>query len=396
MRRMARPWLVSVSVKGLNIERFIRLAGERGIRLTSLRRPSVRSLQAMVEETRVADLQELALQGGWVLKRGARQGPGRVVEWLHRHWLMAAALMAAGMALLAVSQFVWRIDVYDGGVYEADIRKALSEMGIRPPILRSRIDIGELRSALEWRYPRIAWFECGWRGTALVVRPVEGTLPRMDGRADGSCDVVAARDGIVHTIITRAGTPVVKGGDIVRKGEVLIRGEERTAEGGVRPVAARGSVTARVWVGASAVIPAYETITDYTGSSDMVWTVRCPWFDLWPMKESSFVRYDTEIREMSFGGLFIPLSLHVETRMEAEYSRKRRDEDTLKEEAYAAALRKLHEKVTDQESLIDIWGNCSMINDEKVQSVAIGEMLVEIGMQSDSSGMAAPEQGSPG
>ena len=71
MRRMARPWLVSVSVKGLNIERFIRLAGERGIRLTSLRRPSVRSLQAMVEETRVADLQELALQGGWVLKRAS-------------------------------------------------------------------------------------------------------------------------------------------------------------------------------------------------------------------------------------------------------------------------------------------------------------------------------------
>ena len=86
----------------------------------------------------------------------------------------------------------------------------------------------------------------------------------------------------------------------------------------------------------------------------------------------------------------MPMKLHTETRLEASQTRIMRDLGQVQAEAEQAARRKLHEKITDKESLIDIWGNCSMIDDEKVQSLAIGELLVEIGVQQVSSGMAAP------
>ena len=123
-----------------------------------------------------------------------------------------------------------------------------------------------------------------------------------------------------------------------------------------------------------------------------MWTIRTPWFDFWPLKASSFDQYDTAVSEMAFGGIFLPVKLHMEMRMEAEITSLRRDQAELKADANAAALRKLHEKLGPNESLIDIWGNCSMIENETLLSVATGEMLAEIGMQAIESGMAAPEQ----
>ncbi len=395
MRRTARPWPIAFTVEGLNIERFVRRSGEQGIRLTGMKRPAARKLHALVREDQLPALRELALQGGWKLTLGSRKGAGRAADWLKRRWLLGCAVLIGGIALLAATQVVWQIQVVDAGAYEADVRNALTEWGISAPMLRSQVDVGQLRDDLEWRYPRIAWFECGWRGSALVIRPVEGYLPRTDGDADGPCDVVATRDGVVHTVVTRAGTPVVQPGDLVRAGDVLIKGEERTSEGNVRPVAARGSVTARVWKGAAVTVPTSETQTHYTGQTETVWTLRTPWFDLWPMGECTFSQYDTAVTETKLSSFLLPITLRVEQRMAAEYTQEARDPAEMEQSAREAAMRKLHENLSPEESLIDIWGNCSMIEDDNLLSVAIGEMLVEIGQQVPASGMAVPEEIEP-
>ncbi len=389
MRRAVRLWQINVTVEGLNIGRFLRQAGEEGIRLTALRRRTPKKVTALLREDQLPALQALALRGGWTVTVGQRRGTGRGVDWLQRRWLLAAAVLCAGIALLAASRVMWRVDVIDGGAYDADIRAALTEMGIEAPMLRSRVDVGAIRDALEWRYPRIAWFEAGWRGTALVVRAVEGVMPRQEVQ-EGPCDVVASRDAVIHSIVTRAGTPVVKAGDIVRKGDVLIKGEERTSEGAVKPVAARGSVTARVWEGAAVHLSALETMTSYTGREQKVRTIRTPVFDLWKLPDCDYAQYDTAVSEMPLGGIFLPMVLRTETRMEAEITASVRNPEELREEAAAAARLKLQEKAASGESFIDIWGNCSMIEDEKVRAYAIGEKLVEIGMRAPASGMAAP------
>ena len=388
--RRGRLWQISVTVEGLNIGRFLRQAGEAGIGLSSMRRVNPKKVTALVREDQLPALQELALRGGWSLITGHRQGAGKGVDWLQRRWLLGAAVICAGIALLAASRVMWRIEVVDGGVYDADIRAALNEMGVEAPMLRSRVDVDAIREELEWRYPRIAWMEAGWRGTTLVVRAVEGVLPRRDGVQDGPFDVVASRDAVIHSVVTRAGTPVVKAGDIVQKGDVLIKGEERTSDGAVKPVAAHGDVTARVWEGAVVSVSAMEVTTEYTGRKQECCTVRTPFFDLWRLTDCDYVQYDTAVSEIPFGGMFIPMVLHTETRIEADIRANVRDLEDLRAEASAAAMRKLQEKLAEGESFIDIWGNCSMIEDEKVQAYAIGEKLVEIGMRVPATGMAAP------
>ena len=389
MRRAQRPWPIEFTAEGLNIARFLRTAGESGVRLQDVRRSGPRRVAASVREADYPALQDLALRGGWRITPGRRRGSGRVAEWLKNRWPLAGVLLCGIIALWLASHVMWRVEIIGAGAYDADIRAALEKQGIAPPMLRSRVDLGQLREALEWRYPRIAWFECGWRGTTLVIRSFQGSMPRTDENAPESCDVVASRDGVIHRIVTYAGTPVAAPGDVVRAGDVLIRGEERTSDGLVKPVAAEGSVIARVWLGASVRMPATEVITEYTGREETVLTIRTPWFDLWPMPESDFDAYDTAVSDMAFGGFFLPLTLHTERRMEAAFTLVRRPQEDLEAEAYAAAVRKLREKLAADESLIDIWGNCSMIDDENLLSLAFGEIHAEIGMQVPTAGMAA-------
>ncbi len=379
----------AICVEGLNLSRFISRAGESGIALHALKHDGPRRLRAIACEDDLPALQSLAEGGGWALKTGRRVGVARTLDAIKARWLLWA-LSAAGLVLLMLSsRVIWRIEVADGGAYAAEIRSALAEMNVKPPLLRRSIDLGQLRDALEWRYPRVAWVECGFRGVTLVVRPVEGVLPvREEG--SGPCDLLAEQDGVIHHIITRAGTPVVEVGDVVRAGDLLIRGEERTAEGGVRPVAARGSVTARIWLHASVRMSASEVITRYTGRTHTAWTVRSPWFDLWQMPEPPYDACDTAVEEIPLGGFFLPLTLYVETYHEAEFIHQSRDMETVKAECQAAAVRKLHEKAPVTESFIDIWGNCSMIDTENVSADAFGEMLVEIAVRAPA--MAAPDE----
>lgn len=370
----------SFTIEGLNLERFIRQAGDQNIRLTRLRR-SGRKTSALVEEDALPLLMELAEQGGWRLTIGRRHGFGQLADLLKRRWLLVIALIAAGMCIAAASHLMWHVEIQDAGVYQADLERYLIERGIKPVIWKHSVDLAALRDALEWRYPKVAWVECGWRGMTLKITLVEGVAQGETLEHTGAGDVVALRDGVVDSVITVAGTAQVKAGDIVHKGQVLILGQERTSDDLMRPVAARGQVLARVWDGAVVRMSAQETSTVYTGKSEEVWMAACPWFSLWKPEPSKFDKEDVSVREIPLGGLFFPLTYRVETRLEAEYAAKPRDLEQLKAEAGIAALRLLRQKIGIHDDLVDKWVDYCMIEGEILEAVGIGERLVDIARQ---------------
>jgi len=380
-----------VVIEGLNLERLVKSAADAGMVLQDMQRTGNRQLAATVDIKQLSALEEVASRGGWRLTVGRYTGAAAKLYHMKSRWLLLAAAVLLLLACWAGTQVMWHVEVCDAGAYEADIVLALKELGIEPPMLRHHVDPAAIRDALEWRYPRIAWFECGWRGMTLVIRAVEGTAPGVSDSNSGACDVVAVRDGVVKSIITRAGTPVVKPGDVVRKGQVLIRGEERTSGGEVRPVAARGSVMARVWVQAAVETSLYEKETTYTGRTHTTQAVISPWFSLWQTEHSGFAQEDVAVRVKSLGGFFLPLWIRTETNYEADVRSVKRDFQSVLSENERAALQKLSEISGGKQSLVDNWLNWSIIEDEILLSVATGEMLVDIAQQERSSGMAATE-----
>ena len=379
------------TVEGLNLERFMQAAAQAGAQLTNVRRESGRLLTAVTEERAMPTLATLADEGGWLLTPGERIGAGRAADALRRRCFAVTGMIMIVFLCFVASGMCWQIEFIDAAAYEADLRAALADMGIRAPRPRSGIDLVALQDALEWRYPEVAWFECGWRGVTLTVRAVQGNVKSAKAGESAPCNVVASQDGVVQQIVTRAGTPLVKTGDTVRAGQVLIEGVERTSSGEMKPVAARGSVYARVWVEAAVKTPLHGTETIPTGNERTRTTVICPWFSLWRAGEADFANQDVHAREMPLGGLFIPFAIRSETMMETDLRSAERDFKSVLEENERAAVQKLLQITAGRDSLVDNWVNWSIIEDEILLSVATGEMLVDIAQQERSSDMAASD-----
>lgn len=378
-----KPWQCSFTVEGLNLEKLMRRMGEEGVVLSAVTRKG-RKLTALVSEDDLPLVQQLAESGGWRFSHGQRQGTGKLVDGLHRRWLLALLSLLGCVGLAVATQVVWRVEVVDAGVYQVDVRQYLQEMNIHPLQWKGSVDTAALRDALEWRYPDVAWVECSWRGMTLQIRLVAGVPSGEAITHDGAGNVVAQRDGVVERIVTLAGTPQVKAGDVVRAGDVLILGQERTSDGDVRAVSARGKVFARVWDQAEVRLSMLEHATTYTGRRQEAYTVALPWFDLWQPEESGFDQQDVSIRTMPLGGFFLPLVYREETRLEASVTPQRRDLEQVKAEAAVAALRKLRQSIGSSDDFLTKWVDYSMIDDENLSAVATGERIVDIAVSAAS------------
>lgn len=368
-----------ITVEGLNLERFVRMAGQEGISVAQMRK-SGRRLRLLAKETDFPRLQALAEQGGWAWKAGERSGLGRRLDMLRRRWLLPACALACTCGIILGMQVMWQVEILGAGSYQADVGTYLADCGIAAPMWKSRVEPAKLREELEWRYPRIAWVECGWRGTTLQIRLMEGVQEGESLSASGAGDVVASRGGIVDSVITAAGTAQVAPGQVIIPGQVLIEGWERGEGETRRRVMARGIVLARVWDSAAVRMSCVEHQTHPTGRQQLVWTIQGPWFPLGRQVPSPYACQDVQRTVMPLGGLFFPFTLVMERRMEAECVPHRRSLEQVKAEAGQAAMRILQEKMDFDDELVDKWVEYCMIEDEVVEAVAYGERLMDVAL----------------
>lgn len=374
MKGMMR-WL---TVEGLNLERFIRRAGEAGITFAQIKRRG-RRMNVLAQEDYFPQLFDIGAQGGWACAEGKRQGVGRMLDLLRQRWALLASALISLLAISFATQIMWSITITGAETYQEDVKAYLAERNIQPPQWKQKIDPSALQAELEWRYPRVAWVECGWRGTALNISLVQGVPQGETMSTSGTGDVVASRGGIVDSIITAAGTAMVKPGQVVQAGEVLIAGYEQGSDGMQIPVMARGTVLARVWDSAAVRISCNEAETQYTGRQQTAWCVYDPWLCLVQPKSSPYENQDIQRTSMPLGGLFFPFVFVIEHRMEAEITVKPRTIAAVKAEAEEAALLALRRKIDFADDFIDKWVDYCMIEGEVMEAVAYGERLMDIG-----------------
>jgi len=109
--------------------------------------------------------------------------------------------------------------------------------------------------------------------------------------------------------VVRSGIPCVKPGDAVRRGQVLIRGEEQASKEQTRPIGALGEVIVRSWFSGEARLPLTQTKTVDTGRRSTGARLVLLGYE-WPIAEArAYPSQRIERDYLPIGGLFMPLEI---------------------------------------------------------------------------------------
>ncbi len=141
-------------------------------------------------------------------------------------------IFASGIAIFLIivwvlSSYIWLVDV-EGTVRlnKDDIVESLELQGYKTGERKSKMDLREAEKYLLKKYPDIVWTGITYEGTRMVVRVAESIpKPIMNEKDETPTTIVSKKDALITYIATSKGQPVVKVGDVVKKGDPLIKGE---------------------------------------------------------------------------------------------------------------------------------------------------------------------------
>lgn len=134
-------------------------------------------------------------------------------------------LLASLVIIYILSLYVWDIEIKGSEKYtNNEINKYIEENYVYLGKKKSEIDCKDIEFKLREHFDNIAWISCELKGTQFIVEFKETLTDEKVKTSDSPCDLVAAKDGIVTSMITRYGTPIKKIGDEVKKGDILISG----------------------------------------------------------------------------------------------------------------------------------------------------------------------------
>jgi len=126
------------------------------------------------------------------------------------------------------SSHIWEISFTGNQIYSSDIlTDYLSENGIWSGMKKNKVSCPEIERLLRNQYEDITWVSASMEGSRLFIRIQENTDIVLYHEEDQMqpADLVATQDAVITSIITRSGTPLVKKGDEVKKGDILVSAE---------------------------------------------------------------------------------------------------------------------------------------------------------------------------
>ena len=125
------------------------------------------------------------------------------------------------LLLYLLSSFIWTLDIEGTKrISQHKIRNLAAEQGLKPGNFRYQVDRDQLVNHLLRELPEISYaeVEVGPRSRIRIVERLRAP------KGQGNCHIVAKKDGIIDTVLALAGQPMVKEGDMVKKGQIIISG----------------------------------------------------------------------------------------------------------------------------------------------------------------------------
>lgn len=237
---------VKILICGSSCDRFLNLCAFHSIRIRSLL-PTENAYTAEVSVRDFRRLRPIVRKSHVRIRILKRQGlPFFLYQYRKRKFYLAG-IGAAVLFMIWLSSHIWNISI-EGNLSQTDdaVFEYLDQNGIIHGMSKSQIDCKELADQIRDYFSQFSWVSVQLKGTRLLIEVKEGrflkqeeemsnTVLQSNEQAESSvqaedssefqtASLAASAGGIVRSIYVRKGVPLVKAGDEVSIGTLLVSG----------------------------------------------------------------------------------------------------------------------------------------------------------------------------
>ena len=374
---------VRIEIEGYFIERLINLCASKNIIMWNSKRKKAVLLLTNVSISDFRKIVKIAKQTKCKVKIKEKKGLPFIFHKYKKRKIFLLFLSMIVIGILSLSNFIWNIEIVGNNtIQKEEIIDTLEKEGIKTGILKSKIDTKNVINKIRLERDDLAWIGIEVKGTNIIVKIVEADKKPEIIQEEEYCNIVATKPGIIVKVNALNGTSLVKEGDVIKEGTVLIGGWLEGKYTGTRYVHANGEVQAKVWYEEKQKVSLKQVISTETGNAQNKYSVNINNFQINFYKTlSKFKKYDTieEIKKIKlFSDFYLPIEIVKKTSKELVEEEIQYTKEEAKEKALETAISILDEKVVNKENLVNTYVNYQE-TDEYVEAQVIYEVLEEIG-----------------
>ena len=216
---------LKVHLTGYSPERFFNLCSNREIELREVKADEEGGYFFLIGRSEFEELEPLLEKTRTSAKIVGKYGMPYFFQRYRRRKLFFFGFLLCLFIVYGLSLFVWDIQVMGAHQYsKEEMVDYIQQHYLAFGTLKANVDCAKMEEELREHYDQIAWISCELKGTQLRIQVKESLKQNEDVESQVPCDIIARKSGVITDMITRNGTPLVKEGDQVKKGDVLISG----------------------------------------------------------------------------------------------------------------------------------------------------------------------------
>ena len=375
---------VRIEVEGYYVERFINICTNKKFLIWNLKRKNGVNLLLNIGITDFKKISKICKKTNCKVRILKKRGIPFLLNKYKKRKIFVISLVIIFILIFISSRYIWNIEIkVQDNMEIEDIQQDLENIGLKRGILKKNIDTTQIINEIRLKRDDISWVGIDIEGTCVKVNIVKAKeSPEIIDNSD-YCDIIASKPGEITKIVAQNGTAMVKTGDFVQVGDILIGGFIDGKYTERRKLHSLGEVIAKVKYELSEEVAFYEEHYQKTGNSEKKYEININNFRIKLYKNlSKFMLFDTECEEKNiriFQNFYLPISIKRIT----NYEEKVENRNNTKEECIKFASDKLEQelnkKIENQEAIVNKY----IKTEEKEKSILVTltyEVLENIGV----------------
>ncbi len=381
---------IVVLVEGCYIERFINICTRRKIFLWNIKKTGNFSMKMNISIKGFKSLRPVAYKTRCKVKILKKKGVPFILYRHRRREAFFGGVLLFIFIIFYMASFIWVIEIEGNEeVDKTEILMNLSECGLRTGSFKHGLDIDKIENLMMLKQNELSWLGIEIKGTKAMVELKERKQPPDIVDKHIPCNIIATKDAVIKNMVIKNGYPVVKEGDTVTAGQLLVSGIVDSKVEGIRYLHSGGSILGRTW---------YEKVEEAllikenrikTGDNINRYSIKLLDYkiNLYINSSISYANYDkiSNSNSLSLGKQYIfPIALQKDQYEEVIISRERVDKETVIKEVSQRLKAEILSGISEENrQVLDESIEYERVNNEKIIIKYTMECLEEIGVEDE-------------